>query len=115
MTYWLPLAALVGQGVDLMPDLQYNGPYFGSFKKGPYLRSDRPVDEIWNVVSRHGVTTYLQRNTSGTVPWEQWGPYAVARLRQAIEFRAAARQGSVLTRLLPLYYYSTFEQLPLHA
>ena len=84
-----------------MPDLQYTGPYFGTFKKGLYIRSDRPVDEIWNFVSRYGVTAFLQRNTSQTVPWEEWGPYSVVRLRQAVEFRTAAHQGSILTRPLP--------------
>ena len=90
-----------------MPDLRIDLPYAGPFKKGDYLRSDRPVDEIWNLVSRYGVTSWMQKNTSGTVPWAKWGPYAIARLRQAVEFRAAARQRTtILTRPLSLYYSS---------
>jgi hypothetical protein len=40
------------------------------------------------------------------VPWEEWGPYAAVRVRQAVEFREAARNISILTRPLPLYYSS---------
>jgi len=87
-----------------MSALRIDLPWIGPFKKGPYARSERPLDEVWNWVSRFGATSWLQKNTSGSVPWEEWGPYAVARLRQAVEFRAAARQGSILTRPLPLYY-----------
>jgi hypothetical protein len=87
-----------------MPDLRIDLPYVGPLKLGEYVRSERPLDEVWNWVSRFGVTDWLQKNTSGSVPWQNWGPYAVARLRQAVEFRAAAGQGSILTRPLPLYY-----------
>ena len=37
-------------------------------------------------------------------PWKDWQSYSVVRVRQAVEFRAAARGGSILTRPLPLYY-----------
>ena len=87
-----------------MPDLRVDAPYVGPFKLGEYVRSECPLDEIWNWVSRIGITSWLQRNTSGPVPFQNWGPYAVARVRQSIELRAAARQGSILTRPLPLYY-----------
>jgi hypothetical protein len=87
-----------------MPYLRLDAPWSGPFKKGDYHRSERPVDEVWNLVSRYGVTSWIQKNTSGPVPWEKWGPYAIARLRQAVEFRTAAHQGTILTRPLPLYY-----------
>jgi hypothetical protein len=82
------------------PDL----PYIGPLKRGSYLRSESPLEEVWAWISRIGTTEWLQRSVKSTEPWENWGPYAVARVRQAVEFRAAARNISILTRPLPLYY-----------
>jgi hypothetical protein len=78
--------------------------YVGPLKRGAYVRSESPLEEVWNWIARFGIGGWLQKNTSTTTPWKDWGPYSVVRVRQAVEFRAAARQGSILTRPLPLYY-----------
>jgi YaaC-like Protein len=78
--------------------------YVGPLKRGAYVRSESPLEEVWNWIARFGISGWLQKNTSAAKPWKDWGPYSVVRVRQAVEFRAAARQGSILTRPLPLYY-----------
>jgi len=81
-------------------DLQYIGP----LKRGLYQRSENPLEEVWSWIARFGITEWLQRSAKMEKPWEDWGPYVVARVRQAVEFRTAARDISILTRPLPLYY-----------
>lgn len=83
--------------------------YIGSFQRGAYLASDDPLEEVWSRVERFGASSYVKRMTQSAVPpavapWEDWGPYAVVRIRQATEFRRAAGLAGLLTRPLPLYY-----------
>jgi hypothetical protein len=81
-------------------------PYVGPLKKGVYARSESPLEEVWNWIARFGISEWLKRNCQQVAPLEDWGPYATVRVRQAVEFRAAARNISILTRPLPLYYSS---------
>jgi len=78
--------------------------YVGSFKRGIYLRSENPPEEVWTWIARIGITDWLKRSAKTKGAWDDWGPYTVARVRQAVEFRTAARDVSILTRPLPLYY-----------
>lgn len=83
--------------------------YLGSFQRGDYLQTDNPLEEVWSRVARFGIADYLKRMlTSHTPPissnWDDWGPYAVIRVRQAVEFRRASAGSTLLTRPLPLYY-----------
>jgi hypothetical protein len=83
--------------------------YVGSFQKGPRLFTESPLEAVWSQVARLGITAYIQEAVASSSPppvrpWEEWGPYAVARIRQAVEFRRASRGTTLLTRPLPLYY-----------
>jgi len=83
--------------------------YIGSFQPGTPLHVENPLEELWSWVARLGISEWLQRAAASavppiTTPWADWGPYAVVRIRQAVEFRTASRGASLLTRPLPLYY-----------
>ena len=80
-------------------------PYVGPLKRGQYAESKNPLEEVWNWISRFGVTSWLQHTCqTATHSWKNWHSYSAVRMRQAVEFRTAARGGSILTRPLPLYY-----------
>jgi hypothetical protein len=69
------------------------------------VRTESPLEEVWNWISRFGITAWLQKISPATAhSWPEWQSYSVVRVRQAVEFRAAARQSSILTKPLPLYY-----------
>ena len=57
-------------------------------------------------IARFGISEWLKENCAQVASWQDWGPYAAVRVRQAVEFRGAARNISILTRPLPLYYSS---------
>src|SRR5512139_421628 len=83
--------------------------HIGSLQPGRRLESEDPLEEVWSRVSRVGIGEWLEfASRSSTppisVPWDQWGPYAATRVRQAAEFRIASRRASLLTRPLLLYY-----------
>jgi hypothetical protein len=79
--------------------------YVGPLKRGDYARSENPLEEDWLWISRFGIASWLQKISKPTAhSWTGWQSYSVVRVRQAVEFRAAARSGSILTRPLPLYY-----------
>lgn len=80
--------------------------YLGSFQTGLLIRTENPLEEVWTQVSRYGTDSFLARfqPDNKTIPWQQYTDYIKVRIRQAGEFRAAARPGSLLTSPLPLYY-----------
>jgi hypothetical protein len=91
--------------MPLLPALHY----LGSFQRGAYLQTDNPLEELWSRVARFGIADYLRRMASTASPplaakWGDWGPYAVLRVRQAVEFRQGSRNAGLLARPLPLYY-----------
>ncbi len=86
-------------------DLQY----VGSFQIGRVFSSENPLEEVWGRVARWGTEEWVRSLVAKqtppiTVPWQQFGPYALVRMRQAVEFRAVARAATLLTAPLPLYY-----------
>lgn len=82
-------------------------PYIGSFQNERVLiRSEDPLDEVWNHFARFG-TSFLEKHfkpDKKEIPWDDYLKYAQIRIRQALEFRLAARDASLLTAPLPLYY-----------
>lgn len=83
--------------------------YIGSFQRGRFIDAEKPVEEVWDQVAQLGIPAINESLSAGATPpvkkpWSEWGGYATARARQAVEFRAATKTGSILTQPLPLYY-----------
>lgn len=80
----------------------------GSFQKRTgLLVSEEPLEESWNRISQVGSAEFIRRTHKSEQPEPEWSKcvdYASVRVRQAVEFRASASSGSVLTSPLPLYY-----------
>jgi hypothetical protein len=82
------------------------GHYLGSFQTGARFKSENPLEEVWSRVGMHGNEEFLRR-TFVPPPGQSIEPYigyAGVRIRQAVEFREAARQATLLTAPLSLYY-----------
>ena len=83
--------------------------YVGPMHVGHFLKTETPLDEVWAQVSRFGIpeiAKFAAENWTPKIekPWEEWGDYAIARIRQSVEFRRSLQSGSILTQPLPLYY-----------
>jgi hypothetical protein len=83
--------------------------YIGSFQTGLRVESENPLEEVWSRVALHGSDELLQRTFTHTpalagLDIKPYVQYAGVRLRQAAEFREAARQATLLTSPLSLYY-----------
>jgi hypothetical protein len=92
-----------------MPKGGLNLSYVGSFQTGTVLTAEQPIEEVWSWVERLGITSFVKGlvNTSTVpieTPWDDWAPYAMIRMRQAVEFRRASRSTTLPTRPLLLYY-----------
>lgn len=87
-----------------MPDRGLH--YIGSFQSGVRVETENPLDEVWSRVALLGSADYLRRIF--TPPAGQridpYIRYAGVRARQAVEFWEAARQATLLTSPLSLYY-----------
>lgn len=81
--------------------------YIGSFQNERVLiRSEDPLEEVWNNIARFG-TSFLEKHfqpENKDIAWDEYLKYAQIRTRQALEFRHASRDASLLTAPLPLYY-----------
>jgi len=82
-------------------------PFIGSFQdERALIRSEDPLEEVWNHIARFG-TSFLEKHfkpVREAIPWEEYLKYVQIRTRQALEFRRAAHDASLLTAPLPLYY-----------
>jgi hypothetical protein len=86
--------------------LPRSGHYLGSFQTGTRVKSENPLEEVWARVALHGSGDFARRlflppPGKDIEPYVQ---YAGLRLRQAVEFREATRQATLLTAPLSLYY-----------
>jgi hypothetical protein len=82
------------------------GHYLGSFQGGTRFESENPLEEVWSRVGLHGNGEFLRR-TFVPPPGQSSEPYVEysgVRIRQAVEFREATRQATLLTAPLSLYY-----------
>lgn len=81
--------------------------YIGSFQRGTWFVSEDPLEEVWAHIARFGAADFVgprmdpSVSTDGT---DEVVDYAVVRVRQALEFRRAVRNTTLLTAPLPLYY-----------
>ncbi len=81
----------------------------GSYQKGMRFRSENPLEELWSHIALLATEEHLQAHSRPEETTEDWNAfirYAVVRIRQAIEFRNAAGNSSLLTKPLLLYYAS---------
>jgi hypothetical protein len=81
--------------------------WIGSFQTSIRYESENPVEEGWSRVARLGATMTLRDTLCTSVEAgraDQIARYAALRIRQAVEFRQATRDSTVLTASLTLYY-----------
>ena len=82
--------------------------WIGSFQSGVNEWSETPLEDVWKRVALFSYPDHLR--TVFTAPKLSPGEkaeverYSTTRIRQATEFRAASRAGTLLTAPLPLYY-----------
>lgn len=81
----------------------------GSFQKGPSWESENPLEEVWSRVAQVGSREHIKKRwtperLTDAAAINSVAEYANVRVRQAVEFRAAARGASQLTSPLSLYY-----------
>jgi hypothetical protein len=90
----------------LYPAMKLTGlRYTESFQRGTAFESECPLEEAWSRIGRLGSAEHLRSVTdSASPPTDEFVQYVVVRIRQAVEFREAARTSTLLTSPLPLYY-----------
>jgi hypothetical protein len=78
----------------------------GSFQRGTWLNTENPREEGWRRIAFFGTRGSLDRTVpdNSSLDWEQHKNYALVRIQQALEYRAATIGGSLLTRPVNLYY-----------
>jgi hypothetical protein len=81
-------------------------PYLGSFQEQRKFLCENPLEEAWAQIARYGTTDFLRcfEPQDKTIDWKKYLEYVEVRIRQAVEFREAARHTTLLTSPLPLYY-----------
>ncbi len=86
--------------------MAYRPRIIGSFQTGNIVETENPLEEVWSTVALHGSADYLQKDLTPPAgqPVAPYTQYAGIRARQAVEFREAARQATLLTSPLSLYY-----------
>lgn len=81
--------------------------YTGSFQLGTVIRCESPIEEVWDQIARYSSREFLKQfsgSTDKNLIWDEFIDYGAVRIQQAVEFRQAARESSLLTAPLPLYY-----------
>jgi len=79
--------------------------YLGSFQKGLRLTTENPTEEVWSRFDLYSSLDYLNDNLDVTkIPKDEATRYVATRIRQALEFRASAGPGTLLSAPLSLYY-----------
>ncbi len=86
--------------------MAYRPRFHGSFQTGSRLETENPLEEVWSLIALHGSADFLQKRVTPPPgqPIDPYIEYAGIRARQAVEFREAARQATLLTSPLSLYY-----------
>jgi hypothetical protein len=81
--------------------------YIGSFQTGTRFTSENPLEEVWSCIALLGSPEHIRSRVSFEESIEDpevFIDYAVVRIRQATELRAASGESSLLTSPLTLYY-----------
>lgn len=85
------------------------GSYHGAFRSGLTLVTENALEDVWQYVRRYVGSEYTndmyaETEARGVLSVKDAVDYALPRFRQACEFRESARDLSLVTRPLPLYY-----------
>ena len=78
--------------------------YSGSFQDGIHLTTENPLEEIWSFLALYGSEEYLREKVTDAKNKDALADYVAVRIRQAIGLREAAREATLLTSPLTLYY-----------
>jgi hypothetical protein len=81
--------------------------YIGSFQSSRTMyRSENPMEEAWARIAQLGSAEFVRSifEPDNSDNWDRLVNYSVVRIRQAVEFREAARQSTLLTSPLAQYY-----------
>lgn len=78
----------------------------GSFQQvDAYFLCDSPAEETWQHIGRFATKEFISRLVPDVpATWDAISAYSRVRVAQAMEFRAAAKDRSLLTSPLPYYY-----------
>ena len=82
-------------------------PFVNTYQNDDYYRSESPVDEVWDRLSRYSSIGILNKDFSSDIHPEmrdELMSYISTRMSQAIEFRNASHGQTLLTKPLNLYY-----------
>ena len=79
-------------------------PFFGSFQRGRLHQTDDALSDVWRRLERVATIETLRRQARDKHRDEAVAEKASIRLRQGIELRRVAREATILTRPLLLYY-----------
>jgi hypothetical protein len=81
--------------------------HIGSFQYPHRFESENPLEEVWSRVARYGATDYIKNQLTpekSDIDWDDHVSYAIVRVKQAVEFRESAKNTTLLTKPLALYY-----------
>jgi hypothetical protein len=81
--------------------------HIGSFQIPNVFESENPLEEVWSWIARFGTKDYIKNHfhpDNPEIDREIYGKYGLVRAKQAFEFRNSARDCSLLTKPLTLYY-----------
>ena len=81
--------------------------HLGSFKYPHRFEYENPFGEEWSNIARYGAIDYIQNHLypeKSDIDWDNYVRYAIVRVKQAVEFRESAKNTTLLTKPLALYY-----------
>lgn len=81
--------------------------HIGSFQYPHRFESENPLEEVWSRIARYGAIGYIKNHLypeKSDIDWNDYVSYAIIRVKQAVEFRESAKNTTLLTKPLALYY-----------
>ena len=81
--------------------------HIGSFQYPHVFDSENPLEEVWSWIARYGTKDYIKHHLhpeKTDIDWDVYVNYARVRAKQAVEFRKSAKNATLLTKPLTLYY-----------
>jgi hypothetical protein len=81
--------------------------HIGSFQYPHVIESENPLEEVWSWIARYGTRDYIKNHLhpeKSDIDWNLHIDYAIIRAKQSVEFRNSARNSTLLTKPLTLYY-----------
>lgn len=81
--------------------------HIGSFQHPHVFDSENPLEEVWSWIARYGTKDYIKNHLhpeKTDIDWDEYVNYGIVRAKQAVEFRRSAKNTTLLTKPLTLYY-----------